>query len=168
MARHLRITCPHCQRTGLRIPPELIGRKVECKHCGKIFRSEATEVDPDAPSRVSEDSPAPGPTSGGDGTSRRRDWTRPEDAEGAKTGPNSGELARIQELEDRLRQLKARYDSSRARLKSETAGRTADRDLAAEERARLEGEAASARAEADRLRAELGAARGEVGAAAAG
>lgn len=39
MPRHTQITCPHCQRSGLRIRTEFLGRSVLCKHCGKSFRS---------------------------------------------------------------------------------------------------------------------------------
>jgi hypothetical protein len=47
-SRHLWVTCPHCQRSNLRIRREAIGRKVLCKHCGNRFRARMAH-DPSAP-----------------------------------------------------------------------------------------------------------------------
>ncbi len=39
MPRHVHVTCPNCQRPDIRIRPEYVGRKVQCKHCNHIFRA---------------------------------------------------------------------------------------------------------------------------------
>jgi hypothetical protein len=39
MAKSIRITCPSCRRSGLRMRPEYLGRNIQCKHCGASFRS---------------------------------------------------------------------------------------------------------------------------------
>ncbi len=48
---HLRISCPRCQRGNLRIRPEHLGRKVECKHCGHFFVARTADSPSSIPPR---------------------------------------------------------------------------------------------------------------------
>jgi chromosome segregation ATPase len=61
VARHLRITCPSCRRSDLRIRPEMLGFRVACKHCGHAFHARIAE-DPAttaSPSQAALVEPAP-------------------------------------------------------------------------------------------------------------
>ncbi|GAC1448229.1 MAG: hypothetical protein NVSMB9_31170 [Isosphaeraceae bacterium] len=41
--KHVRIKCPGCERSNLRVSPSLLGHMVKCKHCGAQFLATETE-----------------------------------------------------------------------------------------------------------------------------
>ena len=41
MSRYVLLTCPHCQRSGLKVRPEYLGQLVCCKHCEQTFTAVA-------------------------------------------------------------------------------------------------------------------------------
>lgn len=48
MSNHIRIPCPSCSQT-LKLRPEYMGRRLECKYCGTRFRAEAPEPSGNVP-----------------------------------------------------------------------------------------------------------------------
>src|SRR4051812_2154429 len=44
MAKHVRVTCPHCERSNLRMRPEYIGQMVRCHHCKHTFLAQSADV----------------------------------------------------------------------------------------------------------------------------
>src|SRR4051794_29709924 len=118
-SRHLRISCPHCQRSGLRIRPELVGQKVVCKHCGKTFRSDPNYI-PTSPQGPS------GPTQGAEevaGGNAAGDRPRPSRAE------SDASRTRLELEVSRLSAAarESRAEADRARADTEAARREADR-----------------------------------------
>jgi chromosome segregation ATPase len=102
-SQHVWITCPHCQRSNLRIQRANIGRKVYCKHCGQGFRA-VLSYDPGAiatPTRL-----AP----------REARASAPAAADQPRGAMGQGELQRIRAERDQLRaELRAR-EADRLRL----------------------------------------------------
>lgn len=43
MPRHIRIACPNCRRSDLRIRPEYLGRQVSCKYCAHRFLARSAD-----------------------------------------------------------------------------------------------------------------------------
>lgn len=52
------VSCPNCGEV-LRVPDELLGRKVRCAACQTVFTAEATAQSPPTPTRREEPSPPP-------------------------------------------------------------------------------------------------------------
>jgi len=164
MALHIRISCPHCHRSGLRLRNEYLGRRVHCKHCGERFVTAAEHVTDwgGTPPTVPPPPPEPSTVGGPEVSPRESPDSLPDDAR--------VEVERLRErardLEGRLAaadraarrradELAAREDALRARLEEEAAGRRdeAHRSALALEEAR--GRADAAERLAERLRGEL-------------
>jgi hypothetical protein len=96
MAKTLRITCPSCRRSGLRLRPEHLGRRILCKHCGAEFQS-SQEHFTRSNGRVD---PALKEARG------RVEWLE----------------ARLREAQARFDEAQAQLDAARARLGDEVAG----------------------------------------------
>ncbi|MEJ7639646.1 MAG: hypothetical protein WKF75_17150 [Singulisphaera sp.] len=180
MSRHIRIECPNCRRTDLRIRPEYLGRRVTCKHCGFEF-----------PARAADDSGTP-PTSAGHPPAEQAAIDEAEPRATApggeveriraelatRTGEYTATLRRLQDVEgrlgeseDRARGLQEGLDRAHGQLRrdserrDELAEAVADRArLLAEVEVlrvraaaadRLEGDHRTDRAEIDALAAEL-------------
>jgi chromosome segregation ATPase len=150
MPRHIRIVCPNCQRSELRIRPELIGRRVQCKHCQHVFRAHPPD---DARESVI-----------GGGSTRAELPAHNETAvEHAPQAPaefvQQHEVLAVERdrLRDEVSALRAEADREQARLAQERDSAQAEGERLREEVRRLQAEIAAHRAEADtcgRLREE--------------
>ena len=102
-SHHVRITCPHCQRSNLRIKRANLGCEVFCKHCGKRFRAVLAD-DPGAIATSTQLAP---------GESRP---SAPAEADQPRGANGEGELQRIRAERDRLRAELREREADRLRL----------------------------------------------------
>jgi chromosome segregation ATPase len=102
-ARHVWTTCPHCQRSNLRIQRAHVGRKVYCKHCGQGFRA-VLGHDPGAIATSTQLTP------------RQSRASAPAEADQPRGAMGEGELQRIRAERDQLRAQLRERESDRLRL----------------------------------------------------
>jgi chromosome segregation ATPase len=102
-SRHVRITCPHCQRSNLKIKRANLGSDVYCKQCGKGFRAELTDDPGGTDSSIQ---PAPGESCP----------PVPVDADRPRGAHGEDELQQIRAERDRLRALLGKSEADRLRL----------------------------------------------------
>ncbi len=158
MSRHIRISCPHCKRSGLRIRPEHLGRHVQCKHCGKGFESVAE----DEPSSF--EVPRPAAHFGGQNGSASASTNGVESV--SKTTENLEAVRQLGDARDQIvrlhdvqRHLQDQLDAARAQLLEASNGRRDDHEHQAAEASHLAESLQVVQAEAERLRAALDDAR---------
>jgi chromosome segregation ATPase len=148
MSDSIRIACPNCQKT-LRIPPEYLGKKAQCKRCGEVFRLTAPEPSAAAASDFGAETEA-------------------------KIVERSHELdearAEVESLRGQLAEEQAKAEAEIAGLRRELDEASRRRDterqsVEADWQSRLdasESDSAKLRDEADSLRGELEACRSDV------
>jgi hypothetical protein len=164
---YIKMTCPNCRRSGLRLRPEHLGHYVQCKHCGESFRSSTEHFIPlNGPSSGTPSSPIP------PAYHRGVEVTPPEERRASRlTAGTEVALAlkdaqgQIVVLEVRLRGTQGQPGEARGRLRDESSGGSEAQRCHADVVARLEedlravrGMLGESRDDVDRLRAELGAA----------
>ena len=133
MAVHLRLTCPHCQRGNLRIRPEHVGLKVQCKHCGHFFLAQEA----DSPSSIPPPSrPEPGEQEAAPAAGIADERVTALEAQLLRIQAESGNLAaesdaRLRQMQeelarsrDREHELQAHHDQARAELRASSKAQT--------------------------------------------
>ena len=158
MPRHVRITCPHCQRGGLRVRPEYLGRRVACKHCDHVFPARAAEdpgtgPSPDGPAPAEPASAAVIAEAGRRATALEGEIERVRAELATRSGKYATTRRKLHEVrvqlgqsEDRGHRLQEQLDGARGQLRSTSQQRD---------------EFASAHAEGGRLLAQLEGLRAE-------
>ena len=151
MSRHIRIACPNCQRSDLRIRPEYLGRRVTCKHCHHEFPAGAAEDPGTRPRPAGHSPPEQAAIDVAEPRATALEVERMRAELGTQTGQYTATLQRLRDVEgrlgqsqDRVRGLQEQLDQARGQLRRDSERRD---------------ERAEADADRDRLRAELEALR---------
>jgi chromosome segregation ATPase len=117
MSRHIHITCPNCRRADLRIRPEVIGRRVECKYCQHVFRAQPADDAREPVTRGRQEVALPEPNIPEEEIQKIRSEL------GARTAGHAAAVRQLDEsqrrlepLEGQVRALQTELDAARTRI----------------------------------------------------
>jgi chromosome segregation ATPase len=155
-SRHIRITCPNCQRPDLRIRPEYMDHDVRCKHCEHVFRPGLS---------VANGSLAASAEKGGTAqpaVGLEAELKSLRDELATRTAEHASANVRLEEAEgqrralpDQMHTLQEQIDETVSKARDEEALRRQGENARAEQIRDLEETARRAQAEMEELRAEL-------------